>query len=180
MASKNKSQIPYMKVVPELISYGFVALPLIGKKPIYKRWNTLTKTPDKLFVFEGHNVGVLTGKASGITVLDIDIKQDGLKLWKSISIAYPEFKTPTVSTPSGGLHMYFRYNRHIPSFSTFKLRGRSIGWDLLNNDRLVVAPPSIHPKNHRKYKWLVSPNATKLANMPSWLENYLLNVKSFS
>ena len=180
MPPKNKYDISYMKVVPELTNYGFVALPLIGKKPIYKRWNTLTKTPEKLFVFEGYNVGILTGKVSGITVLDIDIKQNGMKLWKSISTAYPEFTTPTVRTPTGGLHMYFRYNKNISSFSTFKLRDCSIGWDLLNNDRLVVAPPSIHPKTHQKYKWVVSPNTAKLSAMPNWLEQYLMNVKSLS
>lgn len=177
MSLKKKSQIPYMKVVPELTNYGFVVTPLIGKKPILKRWNTLTQTPDKLYVFEGYNIGISTGRWSGITVLDIDIKQDGMKLWKSISMAYPEFTTPTVRTPTGGLHMYFRYNKHLPSFSTFKLRDRSVGWDLLNNDRLVVAPPSINIKTHQTYKWVVSPKAAKISVMPKWLEHYLLNVK---
>ena len=169
-------KIPYLSVVPELTSYGFVALPLDGKKPIFKRWNKLEATPDRLYVFENYNIGVLTGLVSGITVLDIDVKDDGLDVWNSISSAYPEIVTPMVRTGSGGIHIYFQYNKKIHSFSRFKLRGRKIGWDLMNNDRLVVAPPSI---TTNKYEWIVSPKKVPLASMPWWLEEYLLNVKSF-
>lgn len=169
--------IPYSKVVPELSSYGFVVIPLKGKRPFFQQWNKLTHTPDKLTVFDGHNIGVLTGQASGITVLDIDIKDNGMKIWNSISAAYPEISTPIVRTASGGLHIYFRYNKKLRSFSRFNLRGKTIGWDLLNNDRQAVAPPSLITAK-AKYKWKVSPTKVELAKMPKWLEDYLLSVRS--
>lgn len=172
--------ISHLTVVPELTSYGFIVIPLDNKKPIFKRWNKITQTPERLFVFEGHNIGILTGQSSGITVLDIDIKDEGLKVWNNISMAYPEIMTPMSKTPSGGLHFYFRFNKKLHSFSRFKLRNRPIGWDLLNNDRLVVAPPSINTITKKKYKWIISPQKTPFAPMPQWLEDYLTNVKSFS
>lgn len=177
--SKKESLIRYQELVPELNSFGFVVIPLDNKKPLFKRWNQLTKTPDKLYIFEGRNLGVLTGQASGITVLDIDVKDGGMVLWKNISLSYPEIITPISQTPSGGLHIYFRYNKNLHSFSKFKLRQKQIGWDLLNNDRQVVAPPSINPLTKKKYKWMVSPKDTPFSVMPDWLERYLTKANTF-
>ena len=182
-ASKSKKEtktiIKYQDVVPELSSYGFVVIPLNEKKPILKRWNQITHTPTKLYIFENHNLGILTGQISGITVLDIDLKDEGMKLWNNITMAYPEITTPVAKTPSGGLHIYFRYNKNLHSFSRFKLRDRKIGWDLLNNDRQVVAPPSINSITKKQYRWILSPKSTPFTAMPNWLETYLLNAKSF-
>lgn len=175
--TKKNTQIPYLEVVPQLNSLGFVLIPLNEKKPIFKRWNKLTATPDHLYVFESNNIGILTGQISNITVLDIDTKDEGLKIWTNLSSSYPEIITPMVKTPSGGLHIYFQYNKNLHSFSRFKLRGSLIGWDLLNNERQVVAPPSII--NKKKYKWIRSPKTTIIETMPKWLEDYLLNAKSF-
>ena len=180
MNSQKKEMVPYAKVVPELNKYGFVVIPLNGKKPFLKGWNKIKKTPERLYIFEGHNLGIICGEASGITVLDIDVKDEGMKIWNSLSSAYPLIHTPTTRTPSGGLHIYFRYKKSLNSFSRFKLRDRPVGWDLMNNDRLVVAPPSIHDTKKKKYTWVISPKTTPIAIMPKWLEDYLLNVKSFS
>lgn len=166
--------------VQRLNDYGFVVMPLEGKRPILKNWNHLQKTPERLFVFQNRNIGVLTGNISGITVLDIDVKNNGLGTWEHLSMSYPIFKTPMVKTPSGGLHLYFRYNKKIHSFSKFHLRGSTIGWDLLNNDRQVVAPPSFIDTPSKNYKWVITPEETDFIHMPQWLENYLLHCKSFS
>jgi hypothetical protein len=169
----------YTKVVPELSGYGFVAIPLDDKRPILKNWNKLDKTPSRLYVFQNRNIGILTGRVSGITVLDIDIKNDGLELWTRLSSSYPEIKTPVVQSPSGGLHIYFRYNKKLHSFSRFTLRGKTIGWDLLNNDRQAVVPPSKNMTTGKEYKWLVSPEQCDFASMPQWLEDYLMKCKFF-
>ncbi len=169
----------YLRSVPELSAYGFVAMPLQGKRPILKNWNKLEKTPERLFVFQHRNIGILTGRTSGITILDIDMKNDGMTVWKKLSSAYPEIKTPIVQSPSGGIHIYFRYNKKIHSFSRFRLRGRVVGWDLLNNDRQAVVPPSINEITKKPYKWVVSPKDVEFAPMPQWLEDYLLKCKSF-
>ncbi len=167
-------------IIKKLTNYGFVVMPLENKRPILKAWNHLEKTPERLYIFKNRNLGLVCGKASGITILDIDIKNNGLEVWKHLSSSYPEFKTPMVETPSGGLHLYFRYNKKIHSFSSFTLRGKQVGWDLLNNDRQAVLPPSINTITKRKYKWVISPDETDFIQIPQWLENYLLHCKSFN
>lgn len=171
--------VPYKKVVPEYHSYGFIAIPLKEKAPIMKQWNLMTSPITNIDVFKNHNIGILTGAVSGITVLDIDMKNDGMKIWKAISSAYPEIVTPMARTASGGLHIYFRYNKKLKSFSRFKLRDQYVGWDLLNNNRQAVAPPSVNSKLKKKYKWIAHPSKTDLVKMPAWLEEYLTQAKSF-
>ncbi len=173
-----KITLPYPKIIPELSKHGLVMIPLYNKRPIYRQWNKITQTP-KIEAFKGYNIGILTGQASGITVLDIDVKEGGVQMWNSISSAFPEIITPVARTGSNGIHMYFRYNKKLYSFSRYKLRGKRIGWDLLNNDRQCVAPPSISLDTGKKYRWVVSPNDVPFAQMPKWLEDYLMNVKSF-
>lgn len=167
----------YLTVVPKLSSYGFVVIPLNGKAAMLPGWNKLTHTPSKLAVFQNRNFGVVTGQLSGITVLDVDVNHNGLKVWKAISNVYPAFVTPMVRTPSGGLHIYFSFNKNLHSFSKFTLRDQSVGWDLLNNGRQCVVPPSIHPVHKTKYKWIISPEETPFIRMPYWLEYYLVNMK---
>lgn len=176
--SKKSSSFEYPLVLAELQSYGFVVMPLEVKRPIIKRWNKLQKTPDRFVLFENRNIGILTGAVSGITVLDIDTKDNGMKIWKCISSVYPEISTPMVKTPNGGLHIYFRYNKNLRSFSKIKVRSASVGWDLLNNDRQAVAPPSIIGTS--RYKWVKSPKDIPFASMPKWLEDYLNNGKALS
>lgn len=171
--------INYKKIVPEYNSYGLITIPLKEKTPILKEWNLLSRPISRIEVFKNHNIGILTGVVSGITVLDIDVKNNGLKVWKALSSAFPEITTPISRTASGGLHIYFRYNKKLNSFSKFKLRGEYVGWDLLNNNRQAVAPPSVNTKLKKKYKWVVHPNQVEFAKMPAWLEDYLLQVKSF-
>lgn len=169
----------YLEVVPQLSAIGFVVIPLRDKRPILKGWNRLEKTPDKLFVFENSNFGIRTGQVSGITILDIDVKNNGIDAWQKISSVYPDIYTPTVRTSSGGLHIYFKYNKQLHSFSQFTLKGNKIGWDLLNNDRQAVVPPSINAITKKKYEWVVSPAQTGFVGMPNWLESYLKACKSF-
>lgn len=172
-------QIPYKKLVPEYHGHGFIVIPLKEKAPILKEWNLISKPLTRLDLFKGNNIGILTGSVSGITVLDIDIKNNGLKVWKAISSAYPSIETPMVRTASGGLHIYFRYNKKLKSFSKYKLRGEYVGWDLLNNNRQAVAPPSVNTKLKKKYRWITSPSTVDFVKMPTWLEEYLMQAKSF-
>lgn len=60
------------------------------------------------------NVGIATGAGSMIVVVDIDVKGGGLAtlaFWKQEHGQLP--KTPTVRTPTGGMHMYFKYTSGV-------------------------------------------------------------------
>jgi hypothetical protein len=154
----------------------FISIPVHGKRPFFKNWNAVEHTPRDLSVFNGNNIGILTGKVSKITILDIDSKDDGVIIFNKIKKLYPEFKSPMVYTPGKGYHIYFKYNPRLLSISRLRLNGKRIGWDVLNNDRQAVAPPSII--DNKKYKWIHSPLDTEIINMPEWLESYILLLKS--
>ncbi len=149
----------------------FITIPLNGKRPFFKKWTELDHTPKDWNVFNNKNMGVLTGKPSKITVLDIDYQDNGMAHWNKIKKLYPTIITPIVSTPGKGLHIYFKYNPKLPSTSKLHLNDTVIGWDILNNGRQVVVPPS------DKYKWIYDLD-TPLAKMPEWLEHYILLLKT--
>ncbi len=149
----------------------FIAIPLNDKRPFFKNWTDIDHTPHDTKVFDGRNIGLLTGRASKITVLDIDLQDGGVVHWNKIKKLFPPIETPMVATPGKGIHLYFKYNPKLPSTSKLHLNHTTIGWDLLNDGRQVVAPPS------RGYKWTRSME-TPLAKMPQWLEQYILLLKS--
>lgn len=61
-------------------------------------------------------VGIATGPESGIWVLDIDVKDaDGFRTLRDLTYAHDQTsavfsRTMTVRTPSGGAHVYFRWD----------------------------------------------------------------------
>jgi hypothetical protein len=79
------------------------------------------------------NVGIITGKISGVTVVDIDTDKGKATIAPYIK----DLKTPTAKTQKGGMHLYFQY---VPGL-TNSVR-RLDGIDLRNDGGFVVAPPS--------------------------------------
>lgn len=178
MATKKKpTSTDIVLTVPQYVKLGWVVIPLKDKIPLMKGWNIMDSTPKLYHVFSEKNIGVITGRRSGITVLDIDIKDDGLKHWKQLVKLYPEFTTVCCRTPSGGLHLYFQYEESLLTTSRFTLNGKPIGWDVMNQNRQVVLPPS--HINNKYYQWINSPFNTQIAKMPKWLLWYLSNMKMF-
>jgi archaellum biogenesis ATPase FlaH len=84
------------------------------------------------------NIGIVTGKISGITVVDIE---SGGK-WDD----YPV--TQTARTGGGGVHLYYRYAEGVQN----KARIRELT-DIRGNGGYVVAPPSAHASG-KKYEWI--------------------------
>lgn len=98
------------------------------------------------------NIGLATGKASKIVILDIDPRNGGDGAMEAIAKATPDYvRGAIVATGGGGWHIYFEY-------PGFKLRKppRNSAWkgiDIQGDGKAVVAPPSMHVSNHR-YTWL--------------------------
>jgi hypothetical protein len=89
-----------------------------------------TKWPDA-------NVGIVTGKVSGVVVLDVDRKHgvDGVVSMAELEIP----KTLTIRTPSGGFHLFFK----APSGTIVPRRiGVKPGLDILGEGGYVVAAGS--------------------------------------
>ena len=97
------------------------------------------------------NIGVVTGSASGILVVDFDPRnggEDGLAKFEQRYGQLPP--TRRANTGGGGFHLLFK----LPPGA--RVRGRSnidkLGIDLKADGGYIVAPPSIHPSG-RPYQW---------------------------
>lgn len=95
----------------------------------------------------GGNVGTLTGRISGIVVIDIDRHGDvdGVASFKEFLDAYAITlpKTRVVKTPNDGLHYYFKLPEKWND-TQFHQNIESVqGVDFQAHGRFVVAPPSI-------------------------------------
>lgn len=148
----------------------FVIIPLRAnsKAPYIEKWPDIKKSME---VPKGNNVGVITGKRSNITVLDIDKQDNGLVYWKHILKYNDKFTTPMVKTPHG-FHIYFKYNKKLKSSIKLQLDDKKIGWDILNDGKQVVLPPSIVDK--KKYSWVYKLEEHPIITMPLWLERYII------
>lgn len=128
---------------------------------IWAWWKT---TPDA-------NIGIATGEASGLFVLDVDVKPE-----RTPDEAITEFPEklpdcPTVRTPRGGYHFYFRQNPGLPS--TAGIVG--YGLDTRAEGGYVIAPPSVGADG-RSYAWIDSDDV-RLPTVPQWIIDRLVTKK---
>jgi putative DNA primase/helicase len=111
------------------------------------------------------NVGVATGAASGVVVLDVDPRNGGLESLQELMDRHgPLPQTPIAETGGGGLHYYFAVRGSVRS------RQLAPGLELKGDGGYIVAPPSLHP-NGKPYRWLrgFSPKDLPLAEPPEWI-----------
>lgn len=115
------------------------------------------------------NIGVATGDASGVVVLDIDTKAGGETSLANLEQRYEELPdTWAVETGGGGFHFYFR----MPNVDVRNSAGAiGSGIDVRGNGGYVVAPPSLH-KSGERYRWSEALHPRVIphpAPMPQWL-----------
>ena len=127
----------------------------------------------EMFRPENVNVGIRTGEISKLMVVDIDCHEGGANGHESIrALAKQGFLLPMgnakhgvgmVSTPTGGLHLYYA----IPPGIKIKNSTGEIapGIDIRGEGGYVVAPPSKTEKG--EYKWKQYP--VRLMTAPEWL-----------
>lgn len=114
-----------------------------GKAPLVAgSFNGEDKVEVKKWVAEGGNYGILTGKLSGIAVIDIDTHNgvsgaDNLKEFcEKYDIELPD--TKTVMTPSGGLHMYYKLPEKYNDVQFIQNHKEVEGVDFQTHGRYVV------------------------------------------
>jgi len=147
--------------------HGWPVLPLQprSKVPLAKllpggSWNQLARTPATVKQIDEWfsrcpeaNLGLITGQASGIIVVDLDQKAQDLYL------------PPTVVVrTSRGWHFWYRHTSPLRSRSSFE-------WGELKADGgMVVIPPSIHPDG-TQYEFALPGDdpAAHLVEAPGWL-----------
>jgi hypothetical protein len=145
-----------------------------SKHPALADWPRLaTKDPSTVDEwwsggYAGCGIGVATGEASNLVVVDVDVRsgRPADDLVADLRDRYGLGDTPTVLTPSGGLHLYVAWPGFNPAHDAL---GKSI--DVQGEGRFVVAPPSIHP-NGGVYRWEHSlrPSLVPIVALPSMFE----------
>lgn len=120
-----------------LIPVGKDKKPLLNWKEFTTRRATLREVKEWLDEDATAGLGIVTGKISGITVVDVEAGGQYEYL--------PE--TKMVRTGGGGLHFYYKYNEKFKN----AVRIRELT-DIRNDGGYVVAPPSRHMSG-RKYTW---------------------------
>ena len=84
-----------------------------------------------------------TGKASGFFVVDLDVDKekgvDGIATWARLIAEHGDVVAPTVLTPRGGMHLYFK---HVDGLGcTAGTLGPGI--DTRGDGGYVLLPPSV-------------------------------------
>ena len=108
------------------------------------------------------NIGIRTGAASGLVVLDVD-GEDGAESLRALEREHGALpRTASVVTPRGGSHFYFRHPGVDVPNSAGKL---GVGVDTRGENGYITAPPSIGA-NGCRYE---PDERAPLAEMPGWL-----------
>lgn len=99
------------------------------------------------------NIGIACGSASGLAVIDLDVKHDANGPWNFAAFLesgrYPvPAEIPWVSTPSGGVHLWLRT---MPGTAVPERPGILPGVDVKGDGGYVLAPPGgllVHADGH--------------------------------
>lgn len=128
MKSIKDYAIAYCQSGKSVFPCGKNKQPLIDWKPYQTRIATEEEIQKWWIDFPDANVAIITGKISGISVIDCDIGSD-----------YRQFPdTVTIRTGSGGYHLYYKYLEGL---------GNKVGFlphvDIRSDGGYVVAYPSV-------------------------------------
>jgi hypothetical protein len=152
---------------------GWAVFPCKGKRPLTQH-GCKDATTDPMAIrqlwqqFLLPNIGLATGKPSGIWVLDVD-GEAGEATLATLEAQHGELpRTVMARTGGGGRHVLFRYHRE-----PIKNRAGDIGLglDVRATGGYIIAPPSIHPDTGMVYEWDADrhPASTSIADAPAWL-----------
>ncbi len=92
--------LKYLKNGKSIFPVGKDKKPLIAWEEYQTRLATIEEVEKWWSLFPEANIGLVTGKVSGVTVIDFDLGSEDYK-------TFPE--TLTVRTGSGGYHLYYKY-----------------------------------------------------------------------
>lgn len=167
------SLVPVHKPTKSGCSCGRPMCTSPAKHPIPSAWQQVTsKQPEAIKAwwrtFKEPNCGIVTGKASGVCVLDIDPRHGGMDTLDDLQVKNGKLPdTATVHTGSKGLHFYFK----APTSDLKNAVGvGGAGVDFRGSNGFVVSPGSTHA-NGEVYDWYdgQTPDATGFAELPNWL-----------
>ncbi len=186
-ATKN-TQGAYLKAALEYLDKGWVPIPLcwpgedgrcacggghtgklVGKAPLVSWKEYQSNRPKRRLIrswwkqWPNANIGIVTGRISGLVVLDVDPRHGGEAALTSLQEQYGQIpETLESQTGGGGLHIFFA---HPGPRITSKIGTLGKGLDLKADGGYVVAPPSRHVSG-RQYQWKARASLDELSLAP--------------
>lgn len=118
------------------------------------------------------NIGIATGKVSGLWVLDLDVKdgRDGPRrlseFLESRKFEVDETPTKRARSASGGSHVYFKYDPARPISNRADVFGSGSGVDIRGDGGYIIAAPSVTPVG--LYRWADEALSCDMAETPAW------------
>lgn len=139
---KKLNDIAAYKEAFRLMVDGKSVMPVgLDKKPLLNQWKILQTAPateedlKRWWTKWPHaGIGLITGKISGITVVDIDTTGGNAVPLDTFPATY------TVKTPTGGYHLYYGYDASIQQTANTFPQFPHV--DIRNTGGFVVCPPS--------------------------------------
>lgn len=172
---------PILEAALDYARRGWRVLPIKpGKKrPPMDAWQNAATTDPTIIaawftgLYRGYGVGIATGQASRLFVLDVDTAggKSGDESLADLEATYgPLPDTWEVLTGSGGRHLYFRWPDGVDIRNDQSGRlGAHL--DIRGEGGQVLAPPTIHPNGTPYALELSSPD--DIADPPQWLVDLL-------
>lgn len=139
--------------------------------------------------YEGHGVGIVPGQFSECMVLDVDHKEDesgvdGVDRFRDLVREHGDIPaTFCVESPSGGIHIYFKYlPGNIGEYSgALRINGKKINWDWRAGQKGHIVAPMVTTLAGEYYfgEYKAKTNEfyedapTELCDIPEWLKDLL-------
>ena len=181
--------------INQFLNNDFVIFPCnLDKSPMIRNWNKLTQNDSRLFyngnnqqeLYKSHaanyrkqNIALLCGKQSQIVVIDIDLKDNGMKYWDNLLSQNncQDLNTLKVISGSGGSHYYFKWNDLMNGWFSknriFSSPENKVGIDFRADNGYIVIPPSIHHDTQILYRFEKNNEPfnirERINEMPFWL-----------
>lgn len=168
------------------LGLGLVPIYLQGKRPFIPGWPNRTLEQAKVS-FKKHNgwrdqynIGVITGKKSNITV--IDVEEPDVQSFISVVNDFGGFpRTLTVCTGNSGCHYYFSFlegTRNTVRKPIKSPSGIVSKFDVRSDGGVIVFAGSIHESTGQRYVLDESMSYNEdgdivIADMPEWLKKVL-------
>jgi hypothetical protein len=123
---------------------------------------------DDWFGVGGYGIGIVTGRVSGIFVLDFDGEAGQEQLIRLEREHGPLPPTVSALTPGGGIHLLFQH----PGTPVATRKNVLPGLDIRGDGGFIVGHPSVH-RNGRRYEWDADahPEDVAIAPAPQWVLN---------